>query len=354
MGAQQHKPRAIALISGGLDSMLAAKVVANQGVHVEGVNFFTGFCVEGHSRATRSKNKKTPKRHSALWSAEQIGIPMQIVDISQEYKEIVINPKHGYGRLLNPCLDCKIFMVARALELTSADGEPFDFVITGEVIGQRPKSQRSETMPLIARESGAEDRLLRPLCAKNLPETLPERMQWVDRERLHGFSGRSRKPQTTLAKQLGIYEWSQPAGGCCFLTDENYTSKLQDLWSSRGRVDYDLEDVMLLKTGRHIRPAKHFKMIIGRDESENLFLRGFRHKYAHLQTTSHQGPLCLVDGTLSDEDLDLAAKVVARYSQGRNEDSVSVGWTDNSGVSQEINVSPFKPHEIVREWFLAN
>ena len=348
------RPRAIALISGGLDSMLAAKVVANQGVYVEGVNFFTGFCVEGHTQAIRNKKSKDIKRHSALWSAEQIGIPLQIADISVDYKDIVLNPKHGYGRLLNPCLDCKIFMVNRALDLTSNDGHQFDFVITGEVVGQRPKSQRAETMPLIAKESGAEDRLLRPLCAKNLPPTLPERMNWVDREQLHDFSGRSRKPQFKLAEQLGIKEWSQPAGGCCFLTDESYSAKLQDLWTARGRPDYDLEDIILLKTGRHVRPSPTYKLIIGREAGENQYLRGFRHKFHHMQTVSHTGPLCLIDGNVSEEERTLAAKVLARYSQGRDQDQVTVRYTGLDGVSEELQVTPYKPYEVSQRWLLGS
>ncbi len=141
-----------------------------------------------------------PKRNNALWVAEQLGIKLHIVDIVEEYKEVVFNPKHGYGANLNPCLDCKIFMVKKAYEWIQQ--KDFDFIITGEVIGQRPMSQRKATMPVVAHESGAEDLLLRPLCAKNLPATLPEREGWVDRERLFDFSGRSRKPQIALAEQL--------------------------------------------------------------------------------------------------------------------------------------------------------
>ena len=185
--------RAVALISGGLDSMLAAKVIMDQGVEVEGVNFFTGFCVEGHTHAIREKQRAKPKRNNALWVAEQLGIKLHIIDVIEEYKDVLLNPKHGYGANMNPCLDCKVFMVKKATALLQ--GEPgaesnfmtdhdFDFIITGEVIGQRPKSQRKATMPIIASESGADDRLLRPLCAKLLPPTRPEREGWVDREAL--------------------------------------------------------------------------------------------------------------------------------------------------------------------------
>jgi hypothetical protein len=192
---QQRK--ALALISGGLDSLLAARVMQEQGIHVEGVNFFTGFCVEGHTHAIRQKDRHKPKRNNALWVAEQLGIKLHIIDIVEEYKDIVLNPKHGYGANLNPCLDCKIFMVHKALEWILAHG--FDFIITGEVVGQRPMSQRKDTMPVVARESEAHDRLVRPLCGKNLPPTLPEREGWIKREGLYDFSGRSRKPQMALA-----------------------------------------------------------------------------------------------------------------------------------------------------------
>jgi tRNA-uridine 2-sulfurtransferase len=185
--------KAVALISGGLDSMLAAKVMLEQGIHVEGINFYTGFCVEGHTHAIRNHEHAKPKRNNALWTAEQLGIKLHIIEVIEEYKDVVINPKHGYGANLNPCLDCKGFMVRKAREWMEKNG--FDFIITGEVLGQRPMSQRRDTMPVVARESGAFDRLLRPLCAKLLPETLPEREGWVDRSKLLDFNGRSRKPQ---------------------------------------------------------------------------------------------------------------------------------------------------------------
>ena len=225
--------KAVALISGGLDSLLAAKLILDQGIHVEGINFFTGFCVEGHTHAIREKDRNRPQRNNALWVAERLGIKLHIVDIIEEYKRVVINPQYGYGANLNPCLDCKIFMVNKALVWSQENG--FDFIITGEVVGQRPKSQRKETMPIVARDSGAGARLLRPLCAKNLPITLPEQKGWVDRQRLLDFSGRSRKPQIALAKRFGFTDYAQPAGGCCFLTDKQYAVKLSDLWKSRGR-----------------------------------------------------------------------------------------------------------------------
>lgn len=330
--------------------MLAAKVVLEEGVHVEGLNFFTGFCVEGHTHAIRNADQRKPKRNNALWVAEQLGIKLHIIDISEEYKDIVLNPKHGYGAHLNPCLDCKIFMVDQAKAWGFMEENGCDFIVTGEVVGQRPKSQRRDTMPLIARESGAHDRLLRPLTARNLPPTLPEREGWVNRENLYGFHGRSRKPQIDLAKRFGFDEYAQPAGGCCFLTDAKYSAKLSDLWRTRGRRDYTLDDIMLLKVGRHLRPAKHFKVIVARDDGENNFLEGYRKQFVHLRTMSHEGPLTLIDGAPTSLDIELAARIAARYSQGRNADVVSVSAHHPNGVVEELRVAPIGPHQLPESW----
>jgi len=342
--------RAVALISGGLDSLLAARVVQEQGVHVEGINFFTGFCVEGHTHAIREQHRDRPKRNNALWAAEQLGIKLHIVDIIEEYKDIVINPKHGYGANLNPCLDCKIFMVRKAREWM--DAHEFDFIVTGEVIGQRPMSQRKDTMPVVARDSGAEERLVRPLCAKNLPPTLPEREGWLDRERMHGFSGRSRKPQIALAASYGFEDFAQPAGGCCFLTDRRYAVKLQDLWKTRGRRDYDLDDIMLLKVGRHLRPRPHFKIIVGREEGENRFLEGYRKRFVHMIPSSHVGPLVLLDGDVNTDDIELAARLTARFSKGRDAGMVSIEVNDKAGTRRTLDVVPMPVEQIPQDWYL--
>lgn len=342
--------KAVALISGGLDSLLAAKVILDQGVHVEGINFYTGFCVEGHTHAIRKKDRARPKRNNALWVGEQLGIKLHIIDIIEEYKDVVLNPKHGYGANLNPCLDCKVFMVRKARQWIAQKG--FDFIITGEVIGQRPKSQRKDTMPVIARESGADELLLRPLCAQNLPSTLPEREGWVDRERLFAFEGRSRKPQMALAARFGFEDYAQPAGGCCFLTDAQYSRKLADLWQARGERRYELDDIMLLKVGRHLRPRPHFKMIIGREDGENRFLEGYRKQFTYLFTTSHNGPLVLIDGETGDEDLELAAQITARFSQGRDADCVDVEIHTTGGATLTRHVKPIAGEQIPRNWYL--
>jgi len=343
-----QQPKAVALISGGLDSLLAAKAMLEQGIHVEGINFFTGFCVEGHTHAIRKKDKSKPKRNNALWSAEQLGIKLHIIDIVEEYKDVLLNPKHGYGKNMNPCLDCKIFMVNKAKQW--AEENDFDFIITGEVIGQRPMSQRKDTMPVISEESGANDRLLRPLCAQNLPATLPEKEGWINRDELFDFSGRNRKPQMELAAKYGFEDYAKPAGGCCFLTDENYSAKLVDLWDARGAREYEMDDVMLLKVGRHLRPAPHYKLIIGREDGENKFLQGYKNSFITFKTIDCPGPLTLLDGVATDIDLEFAAQICARYSQGRNAESVTIEARRTNGDTTTLVVKPLASADIKPAW----
>ncbi|HIJ83611.1 MAG TPA: tRNA (5-methylaminomethyl-2-thiouridylate)-methyltransferase, partial [Magnetococcales bacterium] len=238
--------RALGLLSGGLDSTLAARLLMEQGIEVACVNFHTGFCIQSHTGAIRNpKVGASPPRHDALHAAKTLGVKLHMVDISSDYVRIVTNPKHGYGKNLNPCLDCKIFMVAKAWEMAQKLG--YHFIFSGEVLGQRPMSQRRDTFPVIDREAGVKGWLLRPLTALRMPETEPERRGWVDRNRLEGFSGRGRKPQMALAKKFALKDYPSPAGGCCFLTDENYTRKLRDLWAYRDNRDYSMDDILLLK-----------------------------------------------------------------------------------------------------------
>lgn len=345
MTAEQRK--AVVLISGGLDSMLAAKLMIEQGIHVEGLNFYTGFCHSGHTSAIRKQGDKV-KRNDALWVAEQLGIKLHIIDAVQEYKDVLTKPQYGYGQNMNPCLDCKIFMVRKAREWMEDHG--FDFIVTGEVVGQRPKSQRKETMKIVAKNTVTEDVLLRPLSAKNLVPTKPETEGWVDREALMDFSGRNRKPQIALAEKYQFDEYAQPSGGCCVLTDESYTRKLADMWQTQGDKEYELDDIILLKVGRHLRPKKSFKLIIGREEGENNFLEGYRKQYTHLRILNFSGPLTLIEGETNAEDLHLAARICSRYSAGRNAEQVQVQIEQLNGVSQVINVEPMNGDDIPQEW----
>jgi hypothetical protein len=207
-------------------------------------------------------------------------------------------------------------------------------------------------MPVVARESGAGDRLLRPLCAQRLPETLPEREAWVDRGAMFDFHGRSRKPQIALAARFGFRDYAQPAGGCCFLTNRQYTVKLKDLWASRGARDYELDDIMLLKVGRHLRPRPHFKLIIAREDGENQFLSGYRRQFTHLRPTSHGGPLTLVDGDASEDDLLLAARLTARYSQGRDAEAVEVEIGGRGVAPRRVTVTPFPADDVPDQWHI--
>lgn len=330
--------------------MLATRVIQEQGIHVEGINFFTGFCVEGHTHAIRRQDQKKQKRNNALWVAEQLGIKLHIIDVIEEYKDVVINPKHGYGSNLNPCLDCKGFMVKKAHEWAIENG--FDFIITGEVVGQRPMSQRRDTMPVIARESGANDLLVRPLSARILPPTLPEREGWIDREALFDFNGRGRRPQIALAKRFGLNDYAQPAGGCCFLTDAQYSAKLADLWQARGNREYEFDDIMLLKVGRHLRPEAGFKVIIGREEGENHYLEGYRKRFTHLFSPSHPGPFALIDGVAGPREEEIAARLVARFGRGRDADRVSVQIHAIDGSERTVEVIPLSDAEIPQEWYV--
>ncbi|MBF0110641.1 MAG: tRNA (5-methylaminomethyl-2-thiouridylate)-methyltransferase [Magnetococcales bacterium] len=341
--------RALGLLSGGLDSTLAARVLLEQGIEVACVNFHTGFCIQSHTGAVRNPREGAPPpRHDALHAAQTLGIKLHLVDISADYVRIVTDPKHGYGKNLNPCLDCKIFMVAKAWEM--ANTLNYHFIFTGEVLGQRPMSQRRDTFPVIDREAGVAGWLLRPLTALRMPETEPEKRGWVDRGRLLGFSGRGRKPQMALAKSFGIEDYPSPAGGCCFLTDENYARKLRDLWTWRDQRDYSMEDILLLKAGRHLRPAPHFKLIVGRDQTENLFLSGFRKGRVVIQTRSVGGPLTLMEGDVSNrEDRLLACRIAARYSKGKEWDTVEMR-IDWAGVIEDVTVTPLPAHEIPDQW----
>lgn len=333
--------------------MLAVRVLQEQGIEVEGIKFYTGFCVEGHTHAIRNHDKDKQKRNNALWVAEQLGIKLHIVDVIEEYKDVLLNPKHGYGANMNPCLDCKIFMVGKAVEwVKEHHKDGFDFIVTGEVIGQRPMSQRKSTMPIISEESGADDLLLRPLCAKNLPETLPEREGWVDREKLYDFSGRNRKPQIALAKSFGLNDFATPAGGCCFLTDKNYSDKLVDLWTARNSRDYEMDDIMLLKVGRHIRPTADFKLIIARDAGESKFLEGYRKQFPSIYALSHSGPMALVDGDFNEEQYALAAGIVARFGQGRNADEVELDINIPEQGHQQIKTAPLAAEDVLQEWYV--
>jgi len=330
-----RKAHGIGLLSGGLDSALAALVVRDAGADVTCLHFFTGFCVTGHN--SRIGRKDRPIANHALEVAAEIGIPVEMVDISQEYLPMVLEPKHGYGANMNPCVDCRVFMLDRARRYMEDVGA--DFVFTGEVIGQRPMSQMRQTLDITARESALEGKLLRPLSARLLEPTEAEASGLVDRQKLCDFHGRNRKPQLELATKYGLEHFMQPAGGCCFLTDENYARKLQDLLDARNGVPLSMDDVYLLGVGRHFRLGPKLKVIVGRDEVENNFLQYYTENRWNAQAVDFKGPLAVVVGDPSEDSMRTIASLVARYCDGKREPSIRVEF-ENAGSRYTVDVEP--------------
>ena len=342
------KSKAVVLLSGGLDSTLAARLLQEQGVEIIGVHFSTGFCVADHKRATAPADADPKKlRNEALRAGADLQAPVRLVDISREYLDIVFNPKHGYGANLNPCIDCRAFMLKKAREIMEEEGA--DFVATGEVLGQRPMSQRKVPMRVIERESGLEGRLLRPLSARLLPPTEPEQAGLVDRSRLLSLQGRTRRPQMDLIAEKGITDYPLPAGGCCFLTDANYARRFRDKMAHRTERPMNQEDVTLLKAGRHFRITPALKLIIGRDERENGFLERFADgSRVRLEVEVIPGPVGLTDESLPGEEEErLCASIVARYSDGRNLPSVTVRAEGGGRPPRTWETTPLKDEAVL-------
>ncbi len=303
--------RAVALLSGGLDSTLAVRLLLDQGIEIKALHFYTGFCITEHKRRLGLRKEDGQQYvNPALKAAALLKVPLEIVDISEEYFNIILNPKFGYGKNVNPCVDCRIFMLKKAKELMEKEG--YQFVVTGEVVGQRPMSQTYERLKLIEREAGLEGYILRPLSAKVLKPTIPEIKGWVDRSKLLGIRGRSRKVQIELANKYGI-DYEQPAGGCCYLTDENYAARFQEALNFEGQITRD--DLALLAVGRHLRLPSGIKLILARNEGEVRYLKGFRSRYNYAFRRDGRGTFAIIKGEPKKEDLQLIADIVARYSK---------------------------------------
>ncbi|XP_060085030.1 tRNA-specific 2-thiouridylase MnmA 2-like [Ylistrum balloti] len=268
---KEKKRKAVVLLSGGLDSMLAAAILLRQNIDVIGLHLYTGLCITEHKRRTGQHDAKgRVPQNPAFKVADDLGIPLEILDISSTYLDIITKPKYGTGSGVNPCKDCRIHMFQYAEQFRQEIGA--DFIVTGEVIGQRPMSQVKRNLNFIHQKAGLEEIILMPLSAKLLPPTLPERNGWVNREQLYDIVGRSRKEQLRLAKEFGIQDYEQPAGGCCFLTDENYARKFKDLFQFDPDRRLDLEDVILLGVGRHFRMSERAKVVVGRYQEENAVI----------------------------------------------------------------------------------
>ncbi len=293
--------KAIALLSGGLDSILATKLILEQGIDVEAVNFLTVFC----TCTARGKTCLASKS-----AADKLGIKLRVFEVSKEYFEIIKNPKYGYGSNMNPCLDCRIFMFKKAGQYMKEQGA--SFLLTGEVLGERPMSQRRDAMNIIERDSGLKGLILRPLSARLLEPTIPEKDGLVDREKLLAIGGRSRKPQMQLAVQLGINDYPCPAGGC-LLTDPGFARRMRDLM--KHSPNFTINDVQLLKIGRYFRLGPNSKLIVGRDEEENTKLLALaKEDDLCVGPVSIPGPIGIGRGCFNNDHLNLAARILARYS----------------------------------------
>jgi len=328
-----EKIKAVGLLSGGLDSTLACRLILEQGIEVKAINFYTGFCTTDFRRQVNRKAAKGKVYYNeSLKSAAQLGVEIEYIDISATYiPDVLMKPKHGYGSAMNPCLDCRGYMLGRAKRIM--EEEQAHFVFTGEVLAQRPMSQFRRGLDIVAKESGLGRLLVRPLSAQLLPPTVPEQNGWLDRSRLGAISGRSRKEQYKLAERFGITAFSQPAGGCCSLADENYGKKLRDLFDhlEDGKIP-GLDDVIMLKVGRHFRPSSNLKVIVGRDDVENRFLERFATDgRTMLSTIDVMGPVTLIEGKIGDEEVRMAAAITARYADSENLPTVRIKYESENG-----------------------
>jgi len=292
--------KAVALLSGGLDSTLAIRLMLEQGIEVYALNFLTVFCTCTSKGCT----------HQATKVAEEFKIPIKVMNITKEYMEIVKNPKYPRGRNMNPCIDCRIFTFKKAKEFMKEIEA--SFVITGEVMGQRPMSQRKQAILTIEKESGLEGLIVRPLSAKFFEPTIPEKERVIDREKLLGIQGRRRVEQIALAKEFNINDYPCPAGGC-LLTDKGFSARIKDLF--KYMPEYDISDLHLLKIGRHFRISDNLKFIVGRDSKENEKLMGLSKEgdfiFDALDIPSAVG---LARGRVSEKGITAMASILARYS----------------------------------------
>ncbi|MBU2601281.1 MAG: hypothetical protein KKA32_03845 [Actinobacteria bacterium] len=321
--------KAVALLSGGLDSRLAVKMMVDQDIEVTAINFVTPFCT-CTSQGCRSEARS---------AAALLGVPLKVVNNSHALLEAVRRPKYGHGRGLNPCLDCRILSFRKAAQHMEEIGATF--IVTGEVVGQRPMSQRRNAMDIIEAESGLTGKVLRPLSAQHFPPTEPEIQGIVDREKLLSLSGRGRKEQMAMARDMGINDYPCPAGGC-LLTDPGFASRLSELLEEF--PDVTMPQVTLLKAGRHFRSSTGQWVIVPRDDLENRRLLNLSHALvAVVEAVDAVGPVAgvMALGEVDDTTLGEAAALVARYGQSRESDRVLVrAWAPDGSWERHFEAAP--------------
>ncbi|MBU8922196.1 MAG: hypothetical protein KOO63_10305 [Bacteroidales bacterium] len=318
----KRRVKGIGMISGGLDSLLAVAVLAKQGIDLLGVHFLNGFTPENLRMRVNdlaSMEDISEKRSSTL--SGFTGIPVRAIDVSADFLSVMKDPPHGFGKNVNPCIDCRIFLLRKAAEIMRSEG--YDFIFTGEVLGQRPMSQHLIAMRSVEKDSGLAGRLLRPLCAKLLKPTEIEENGLVDREMLLDIQGRSRKRQMNLAEELGVRGYGAPAGGCA-LTDINYARKYSDHVEHSGGRDLTVRDTVLFSTGRHLRLSDRVKIVVGRNQEENEYFEAKWADHYLAMTPDVPGPTVVILGDPVQDDFPVIAAVAARYSDGKKEKTVKV------------------------------
>jgi tRNA-specific 2-thiouridylase len=316
--------KAVSLFSGGLDSILSVKLIQNQGIDVTAFYFVLPF-----------NYIEKEEQINAVKTANKLNIPIEIFHGGKEYIEIVKKPIHGYGKNMNPCVDCKIFITKKAFAFMKKTGASFLF--SGEVIGQRPMSQRKKILGTIEKEAGVEGFLLRPLSAKLLPITIPEEKGWIERKKLCDFEGKSRKPQIKLSKVLGITEYPSPAGGC-LLTDLDFSIRLKD---SLKFSEDTISELTLLNFGRHFRLESGAKLIVGRNERENQIIEKLADDNDLLiEGTGFGSPMALLKNSNNPEDINISASICVRYSKKRDKKSVKVAVRGKKGNISEKKIVP--------------
>jgi len=332
--------RALALLSGGLDSQLAVRVIQSQDIEVVGVHFFHRFNKPGEPGSWPDTTVLPPPAKDVERVAERLGVQLVVYDFSKEFVAFVNKPQHGRGKGFNPCVDCRITMLS--LAKTMMPNLDASFVITGEVLGQRPMTQVKHRLNYIAKHSSLGRLLLRPLSAQRLSATLPEEQGWVDRDRLLDICGRGRKAQMALAPELGITEYPQPAGGC-FLTDLNVASHFFSWVERLGSVGP--RELVAFRLGRHfILPGGNYA-VAGRDQHENEALQALLPEATQLVCRDVPSSSVFVLHETNSADLLAAAGIAARYSKARNEGEVIVSAT-RLGAARELSVSPLSTEVI--------
>ena len=317
--------KALGLLSGGLDSQLATCVLRAQGIHVEAVVFDSPFF----------------NPQSAKDAAVRLGFPLHIYDFTENILRLVTNPPHGFGSCMNPCIDCHATMLNCAGKMMEEMG--FHFLFTGEVLNQRPMSQRRESLGIVQEDSRYGDVIVRPLSAGLLPETKPERLGWVDRSRLLSLNGRGRKPQFALAKTYGITDYPTPAGGCR-LTEPNYCRRLEELIKHEG-IDCE-RDLVLLRYGRHFRLPSGRKYILGRDKADNEALEALMVPDEYRVTAeAYAGPTGVLPASASPADMEIAAALCVRYGQAPKDIAVAVQLVSPS-ATQVLQASSLPDEQI--------